>query len=110
MSIKYLMILLLLLGFFLYGMILSKLIDYIFDDFEEDIGDVYILLEIFFEICTAYGIYYISLGSIHYIIKLISISNQYNDSYLMAFSLGIFYNMEKYNHKLSHIWMKYVHI
>jgi len=108
MLIKYLIPILLLLGFFLYGMMLSKLIDYMFDDFEEDIGDVYILFEIFFEICLAYGIYYISLESIYYIMKMIRI--QYNDSYLMAFSFGIFYNMEKYNHKLSHIWMKYAHI
>jgi hypothetical protein len=111
---EYIVSIFLFLCFFVYGVFLSKGIDYLFDDFEEGIGDIYILLEIFFEISMTYIVYYLSIEPIRYIIHSfyadINNKNKYYDAYLMAFSLGIFYHMEKYNHKLSHIYSKYIHI
>lgn len=114
---EYILLIVLLFLFFIYGVLLSKFIDYLFDDFEEDIGDIYILLEIFFEISMTYIIYYISLDPIRYMIRFFYANlnmnlnkNKNYDLFLTAFSLGIFYHMEKYNHKLSHIYLKYIHI
>jgi ABC-type multidrug transport system fused ATPase/permease subunit len=114
---EYLIYILLLFFFFIYGVLLSKFIDHLFDDFEEEIGDAYILLEIFFEISLTYIIYYLSLEPIRYMIRFFYAHLNMNtnksksyDSFLVAFSLGIFYHMEKYNHKLSHIYLKYMHI
>jgi hypothetical protein len=105
---KYIFLFFLLIIFFLYGLVLSEIIDYIFNEHNPDIEDYKIALEIIGEIGVAYLIYF-SLGKysekiIINFFNIISIKppGYLNQLLLFAFSTGIFKNLEKSTKKINY--------
>ena len=111
-NIKYLYILYIVIIFFLYGLILSELIDYIFPDYNCDIEDHRIILEILGEIGIAYLIYFTFKNYLEIFIKNIfkQICNKppyyMNQLLLIAFSSGIFKHLYKSTYKIKHFHKK----
>jgi hypothetical protein len=111
---KNIYLLLLILIFFLFGLILSEIIDYIFPEFDDKIEDYRIIIEIIGEIGIAYLIYYSLSKYIEYFINKLynSISNSkpyyLNQVLLIAFSSGIYKHLKKSTHKVDHIKNKYI--
>jgi hypothetical protein len=105
---KYIFLFFLIIIFFLYGLLLSEIIDYIFNEHDESIEDYKIALEIIGEIGVAYLIYFslkkYSLQIIEKFFKSISISppNYLNQLLLFAFSTGIFKNLQKSTEKINY--------
>ena len=57
-NVKNIYLVLLILIFFLFGLILSEIIDYIFPEFDENVDEYRIIIEMVGEIGIAYLIYY----------------------------------------------------
>lgn len=114
MDIKYIFIIFLIIIFFLYGLTLSEIIDYIFPDHNEYISEYRIALETIGEIGIAYIIYfslqYYSLNIIKLLFNSInrSVPQFLNNVLLIAFSTGIFKNLQKSSHKISYFRKKYI--
>lgn len=113
MYIIYLYTFFLLLIFFIYGLVLSNIIDYIFPDATNINDEIYTFIEIIGEIGIAYLIYN-SLK--YYQDKLLNVlfynisKNRppyLNTLLLFAFSIGIFKHLQKSKHKMLYFRRKY---
>jgi len=104
--ILYFYILLIVFIFFLYGLILSEFIDFIFPDQDDNLPQYRIVLEIIGEIGIAYLIYFLFKKYSEKIIdKIFNILKGKPPSYmhqllLIAFSTGIYKHLEKSGHKM----------
>ena len=113
-DIKYLYLVLIVLIFYLYGLIISEIIDYIFPDFDDNVHDIRIILEIVGEIGVAYLIYFSLRNYSKHLINILynNISKKppyyLNQLLLIAFSTGIYKYLQKSTHKMTHIKQKYV--
>jgi hypothetical protein len=111
---KNIYLVLLVLIFFLFGLILSEIIDYIFPDFDDKVEDYRIIIEIIGEIGIAYLIYYSLTKYIEHFINILYNSISKNKPYylnqvlLIAFSSGIYKHLNKSSNKGSHITNKYM--
>ena len=111
-NIKYIYIIFLIMIFFIYGLTLSEIIDFIFPIYNKSKYDYHTAIEMIAEIGIAYIIYF-SLK--YYLDTLISklfnkISNKIpsylNQILLLAFSFGIFKHLGKSNDKMKHFQKK----
>jgi len=113
-DIKYIFLCFLVIIFFIYGLTLSEIIDYIFPDHDSTLPDYRVALEIIGEIGIAYIIYF-CLD--HYSKKLIntlynkisSVPPHYlNQLLLIAFSSGIYKHLYKSTHKTNYMKSKII--
>lgn len=106
--------------FFIYGLILSKIIDHIFPTLDNNKHNYYILIEIIGEIGLAYLIYFLLNRNIKYCINYLLYDKRMNKypSYvdqllLISFSFGIYKHLEKSTYKMNYLkeeFMKYHNI
>ena len=115
-NIKYIYLIFLTIIFFLYGLILSETIDYIFPDCDETVDDYRIAIEIIGEIGIAYIIYFFLKKYSENFINILyqKISNKQpsylNQLLLIAFSSGIFKHLQKSSLKIKYFKEKYTNI
>jgi hypothetical protein len=113
-NIKYIYLFFLIIIFFLYGLILSEIIDYIFPDCDENINDYRIAIEIIGELGIAYIIFFSLKKYSEFLIKLLykKISEKppyyLNQLLLIAFSTGIFKHLQKSSLKIKYFKEKFV--
>jgi hypothetical protein len=113
-NIKYIYLFFLTIIFFLYGLFLSEIIDYIFPDCNELEHDYRIIIEIIGELGIAYIIYFSLKKYLENIINLLykKISEKppvyLNQILLIAFSIGIFRHLEKSSLKIKYFREKYI--
>lgn len=116
LQVKYVYIFFLVILFFIYGLILSELIDFMFPFHDEDKEDKYIIIEIAGEIGIVYIIYYLLKNYINIFIDLLF--NKINEKrpfflqelLLIAFSYGIYKKLTKYNDKTEYLKKKYMDV
>ena len=105
---KYIFLFFIVLIFFVYGLILSQLIDYVFPDYDESLENYKMFIEIVCEIGIAYLIYFslqkYSQQFINTLLKSISRKppKYLNTILLIAFSTGIFKHLQKSTTKISY--------
>ena len=113
-DIKYIFLFFLIIIFFLYGLTLSEIIDYIFPDHDGGLSDFRIALEIMGEIGIAYIIYF-CLN--HYSINLINLlydkissvpPTYLNQLLLISFSTGIYKHLYKSTRKTDYMKSKLI--
>jgi len=115
-NIKYIYLFFLVIIFFLYGLILSEIIDYIFPDCNEKLDEYRIAIEIIGELGIAYIIYFCLKKYSERLIELLykKISKQppfyLNQLLLIAFSSGIFKHLGKSSLKIKYFKEKYINI
>jgi hypothetical protein len=113
-NIKYIYLFFLIIIFFLYGLILSEIIDYIFPEYDKKLDDYKIVIEIIGEIGIAYIIYFCLQRYSEIFIKLsykrISETSPLylNQLLLIAFSTGIFKHLQKSTFKIKYFKEKYI--
>jgi hypothetical protein len=113
MDIKYILIIFILIIFFLFGLILSEIIDFIFPDHCEDIPEYRIAIEIIGEIAIVYLILYFLKPYIDVILnlffKLVSrkVPTYMNQILVLAFSIGIYKHLNKSTEKFNYMKDKY---
>ena len=111
-DIKYIFLFFIIIIFYLYGLILSEVIDFIFPDQDDSLEDYRIIIEIIGEIGIAYIIYFSLKHYSEYIINrlLKSISRTQpkylNQILLIAFSTGIFKHLQKSANKVKYFRKK----
>ena len=111
-DIKYVYILFLIMIFFIYGLTLSEIIDYVFPVAELSKYDYHIAIEMIGEIGIAYIIYF----SLKYYLenfidvlfqKILKKTPKYlNQILLISFSFGIFKHLEKSSNKMKYFQNK----
>ena len=112
MYTKYIFLFFIILIFFIYGLVLSEIIDFLFPDYNESKEEYKIFIEIISEVGIAYIVYfslqYYSQIFINKLLKSISRkSPQYlNTILLIAFSTGIFRHLQKSSTKISYFTNK----
>jgi hypothetical protein len=105
---------LVLILFFIYGLILSELIDFMFPFHDEDKEDKYIIIEIAGEIGVVYIIYFTFnkyIGKfINNMFKNLLIQEPYylNQLLLIAFSTGIYKHLQKSTDKTRYFKQKFI--
>lgn len=110
---KYIFIFLIIFLFFIYGLMLSYIIDHVFPDYAKDSGNFKLIIEIIGEIGVAYMIYYILKAYSNQIIKFffnyikMDQPSYINIVVLIAFSTGIFKYLQKSTDKINFIKEKY---
>ena len=115
-NIKYVYLFFLTIIYFIYGLILSEIIDYIFPDCDETIEDYRIAIEIIGELGIAYIIYFslqrYSEVFINLLYKRIGEKppSFLNQLLLIAFSTGIFKHLQKSSLKIKYFREKYIKI
>ena len=113
-NIKYIFLFFIVIIFFIYGLTLSEIIDYIFPEHDNNLSDYRIALEIIGEIGIAYIIYFsleqYSTKLINLLYKRISsIPPHYlNQLLLIAFSTGIYKHLRKSTHKTNYMKNKII--
>lgn len=113
-DIKYICIFFLFLIYYIYGLIISEIVDYIFPDHDDNLPDYRIGLELAGEIIVAYLIYFTLRKYSETIISSIfasisyKIPNYLNQLLLLAFSFGIFKHLKKSNDKISYFKEKFM--
>ena len=113
-NIKYIYLFFLIIIFFLYGLILSEIIDYIFPECDETLEDYRIAIEILGELGIAYIIYFCLKNYSEFFIKILykKISEKppfyLNQLLLIAFSTGIFKHLQKSTLKIKYFREKYI--
>lgn len=111
---KYIYLFFLVLLFFIYGLTISEIIDYIFPIHDMMKNDYHTGLEMISEIGIAYLIYFSLKKYIQKLLNLLftKIENpmpQYLDQILLiAFSFGIFKHLQKSNHKMIYLKNKFI--
>jgi hypothetical protein len=116
LQVKYVYIFFLVLLFFIYGLILSELIDFFFPHHDETKEDHYIILEIAGEIGVVYIIYFLLKRYINYFIDILfnklhaSRPFYLSELLLVSFSYGIYRKLTKYNDKSEYLKNKYINI
>lgn len=112
-EIKYIYLFFFIIIFFLYGLILSEIIDYIFPDCNENIDDYRIALEIIGELGIAYLIYFCLKKYCDIFIKVLykRISENppiyINEILLIVFSTGIYKHLQKSTLKIKYFKEKF---
>ena len=115
---KYLIIFLIIifiLLFYIYGLVLSKIIDYIFPDIDTK-HDYIIILETLFEITITYLIFFIIQKYIIKVLKKIFLNinilyPEFMDIiFMLVFSSGLFSYLSKYSNKIIYLKNKYYKI
>ena len=112
MNMDHLYMALLALLFFIYGMVLSETIDFIFPHHNEEKYDWHIAVEMFGEIGVAYLIYFVLQthidGILFYILKReIPYSKHI---FLIAFSFGIYKHLKKSEKKADYFKNKIMNL
>jgi hypothetical protein len=113
-NIKYICIFLLFIIYYIYGLTLSKIIDYIFPEHNNNLPDYRIGLELVGEIGVTYLIYFTlrkySESMINIFFKRMSYKIPFylNQLLLIAFSFGIFKYLKKSNDKISYFKEKFI--
>lgn len=108
MYILYIYIFLITIIFFIYGLILSEIIDFIFPDFNEECLTYDMLVEIIGEIGIAYLIYYLFKNNINKLIIMLfknihkNPPSYLNQVLLISFSFGIYKHLQKSENKINH--------
>jgi hypothetical protein len=98
--------------FYLYGILLSKLIDYIFPDINTK-HDYIIIIETIFEILVSYIIFFLIKNHVFKIIKTLFIKMDFEYPsfmdiiFLLVFSSGLFNYLSKYSKKIDYLYNKY---
>lgn len=115
LKIEYLYLFLLIIIFFIYGLTLSELIDYIFPDSDDSLPDYRIALEIIGEIGVVYLIYFTLNKYINILIDRLLNNIQhciphFEEILLIVFSLGIYKHLNKSSFKLKFLKDKYVKV
>ena len=113
LKIEYLYLFLLIIIFFIYGLTLSELIDYIFPDNDESLPEYRIIIEIIGEIGVVYLIYFTLKIYINALIDRLLNNIQYRipsfeEILLIVFSLGIYKHLNKSSFKLKFLRNKYL--
>jgi hypothetical protein len=109
------LIILFILLFYIYGLLLSKLIDYIFPDIDTK-HDYIIILETLFEITVTYLIFFIVQNHIIKVFKKMFLNiniiyPEFMDIILiLVFSSGLFSYLSKYSNKMVYLKNKYLKI
>jgi hypothetical protein len=112
-NINNIFVVFLIIIFFIYGLVLSEIIDHIFPNYEEIQNDFSMLLEMIGEMGLAYLIYlslqYYKETLINFLFKKISSKPPayLNELLLISFSFGIYNHLKKSNNKLIHIRKKF---
>lgn len=115
-DLMYIYIFFLIFIFFIYGLTISEIIDYIFPDYDKENHEYRLFIEIIGEIGVAYLIYYTLKTYSEKLIKLLfdNISRKppvfLNQILLIAFSTGIFKHLQKSSYKVNHMKEKYLNI
>ena len=115
-NIKYYYLFFLVIIYFLYGLILSEIIDYIFPDYDSNIHEYRTLLEILGEIGVSYLIYFflknITEDFIDSLFKQLSVKKPLylNQILFFAFSSGIFKHLQKSTYKINYFKDKFLNI
>ena len=115
-NIKYIYLFFLILIFFIYGLTLSEIIDYIFPDHDELKNDYRTAIEMIGEIGVTYLIYFSLKKYIEPFINILfnKISKpipKYLDSLLlMSFSFGIYKHLQKSNNKMLYLRKKIINL
>jgi hypothetical protein len=112
-DIKYFCIIFLFFIYYIYGLVLSDIVDYVFPDYNEDLEEWRIALELIGEICIVYLVYFMlkkySELIIDSIFKSISKKVPYylNQLLIISFSFGIFKHLKKSNEKINYFKQKF---
>ena len=115
-DIKYYYLFFLVIIYFLYGLILSEAIDYVFPDYNSNVHDYRILIEIIGEIGVSYLIYFflknITEDFINSLFKQLSKKKPWylNQLLLFAFSSGIFKHLQKSTIKIKYMRDKFIEV
>jgi len=111
---SYILAILLLFIYVLYGYILSRIIDSLFPPYNETTSDYIIGLEAVTEVGIAYLIYFLLFKYSSIIVKKLfqnfpSAKPLYflNELLILGFSYGVFKSLTKVKHKSTHIHTKY---
>jgi hypothetical protein len=108
-------IIIFILLFYIYGLLLSKIIDYIFPDIDTK-HDYIIILETLFEITITYLIFFSVQKNIIKVFKklFLNINIEYPDFmdiiFILVFSSGLFSYLSKYSNKIMYLKYKYYKI
>jgi len=112
-DIKYFCIIFLFFIYYIYGLVLSDIIDYIFPDYNEDLSNWRMALELIGEILVAYLIYFaLEKYSKNIILSIFSsisrkAPNYLNQILVIAFSFGIYKHINKSTQKFDYFTKKY---
>ena len=111
----YIYLFLLIIIFYIYGLILSNIVDYIFPTHDDNKHDYYIIIEIVGEIGLAYFIYFLLNRNIKYYINYLLYDKRMNkyptyvdQLLLFAFSFGIYKHLEKSTYKINYLKEKFI--
>ncbi len=113
-NIKYIYLFFLVFIFFIYGLTLSEIIDYIFPDHDELKNDYRTGLEMIGEIGVTYLIYFFLKKYISQFINILfvkiskPIPNYLDSLLLISFSFGIFKHLQKSNNKMIYLRKKII--
>jgi hypothetical protein len=113
-DIKYFCIIFLFFIYYIYGLVLSDIVDFVFPDHDENIPNWRTALELVGEILVVYLIYFTLKKYSEFIIKAIfnsiSCKTPYylNQLLLIAFSFGIFKYLKKSNDKMVYLKEKFI--
>jgi hypothetical protein len=113
-DIKYIFIIFLAIIFFIYGLILSEIIDYIFPEHDKSLPDYRVAIEILGELGIVYIIYFTFnryIGKfINMMFKNLLIQEPYylNQLLLIAFSTGIYRHLQKSTDKTRYFKQKFI--
>lgn len=109
---NYIYIVFLIILFFLYGLMLSLFIDYLFPDLENDQPEYLVLIETLVELFMVYIVYYYMQYYIDHLINIFVPENKIsylNQVFLFSFSIGIYYYLKKYSVKMQYFQNKYIY-
>ena len=113
-NIKYIFVIFLAIIFFIYGLILSEIIDYIFPEHDKSLPDYRIVIEILGELGVVYIIYFTFNKYIGYFISIM-FKNLFlkepvylNQLLIIAFSTGIYKHLQKSTDKTRYFKQKFI--
>jgi hypothetical protein len=113
-DIQYILIIFIVIIFFIFGLFLSEIIDFIFPDEDLTLPNYRIIIEIIGEICVVYLILYILKPYIKIIIQLLfnhisrPVPFYIKQVIFTAFTIGIYKHLQKYNNKITNIKEKFL--
>ena len=109
---NYIYIVFLIILFFLYGLMLSIFIDYLFPDLENNQPEYLVLIETLVELSMVYIVYFYMQHYIDHLINIFIPENKIsylNKIFLFSFSIGIYYYLKKYSAKMQYFQNKYIY-
>ena len=104
--------------FFILGFMISKGLDYIFTEFDEDEEEKITFFELFLEMAFAYWFYFVLDKYVVYLTepifkifgKSISAAESVKNYLVIGFYFGLFYELKKLAEKRNYFFAKYLHI